>query len=118
MYIQQCITGKVFNHIYSDRCFVKLTNSYENHNGFQFTDGLNVDTNIFNPSGSCRKGGIYFTDIEEAGRWIMYGGSTMRYMRQVLVPDNAKVYIEENKFKADKIILSPRKIISRDIYLK
>ena len=43
---------------------VKLTNETECHNGFQFKTGLNEDTIPFDPTGECKKGGIYFTDID------------------------------------------------------
>jgi len=40
--------------------YYKLLNKTENHYDFQYHDGLNVDTNKFNPTGTCTKGGLYF----------------------------------------------------------
>lgn len=34
----------------------KLTNETEIHNGFKYQDGLNIDTETFNPFGECSKG--------------------------------------------------------------
>src|SRR5579872_7381968 len=62
-YNKQVLSGKEFNNIFTDVNLVKLTNETENHQGFQFADGLNVDTHKFTPFGICAPGGIYF--IEE-----------------------------------------------------
>jgi hypothetical protein len=35
----------------------------------------------------------------------------MYWTRNVIIPDDAKVYVENNKFKADKIILDDRQLI-------
>ena len=61
-YIGTVLSGKKFNRKFPRRQFIKLTNYDERHNGYQFKDGLNVNTEPFNPSGSCRYGGIYFVD--------------------------------------------------------
>jgi len=110
------LNGSEFNSLFSDQTFVKLTNRTETHNKFQFVDGLNVDTIQFNPRGNCEPGGIYFTDIRFMRKWIKYGSATMRYMRKVTIPDDAKVYVEEFKFKTDKLFLHPREEISEDVY--
>ena len=109
------MSGEQFNKLFSDTKFVKLTNDLENHNGFQFEDGLNIDTIKFNPSGSCSAGGIYFTTYQKAYLWFSYGRNVMKYIRNVTIPDDARVYIEENKFKVDKIFLGPKNIIGQDI---
>lgn len=104
-------SGEKFNKLYKDISFVKLTNSNECHNGFRFKDGLNIDTVDFNPIEECRPGGIYFCFREDYERWTKYGCSQMFYIREVSIPDDAQVYCEENKFKADKIILGPRQLL-------
>ena len=114
-YIGQEFSGEDFNKLFPDTKFVKLTSETENHNGFQFNDGLNVDTMSFNPFGTCLAGGIYFTDIQKAYMWFKYNASVMKYFRDVTIPDDARVYIEENKFKADKMLLGPRNVIGQDI---
>ena len=87
---------------------VKLTNEKENHNGFQFKTGLNEDTIPFNPTDECKKGGIYFTDINNISNWLYYNGDVMKYCRPVTLPSDCRVYVERGKIKADKIILDDR----------
>src|SRR5579871_2934235 len=98
-------SGTEFNRKYAGKTFVKLTNERENHNGFQFRDGLNVDSLQFNPHGECRPGGIYFCLETELPRWLHYNEKTMVYCREVTIPNHAKVYDEGDKFKADRLIL-------------
>lgn len=45
------------------------------------------------------------------GLLVKYNGNKMVYVRSVTVPDCAKVYVEINKFKADRIILADRQKI-------
>src|SRR5579872_1232607 len=93
-YIGEEFTGASFNNLFGNWAFVKLTNPSERHRGFQFVDGLNVDKNKFNTYDSCTKGGIYFIDINDAHKWIHYNEyvGTMKYIRKVIIPDDAKVY--------------------------
>jgi hypothetical protein len=95
--------------------FVRLTNESEYHNGFQYKTGLNVDTLPFNPVETCRPGGLYFCDIEKFPHYLMYPSGdeikTCVNMRQVTIPNDAKVYVEPEKYKTDRIILDdPLKI--------
>src|SRR5579872_7034607 len=112
------LSGDIFNSLFQDVNFIKLTNESENHNGYQFTDGINIDTNIFLPAGSCKCGGIYFIKEQDAHIWLNYDHTigSMRYMRKVIIPYDARVYVENNKFKADKIFLCPREKIKRNIW--
>jgi len=68
----------------------------------------------FNPVGECSAGGIYFIEIDSVHRWLSYSEMPMEYFRIVTIPDDAKVYIENDKFKADKLILSERRFIFED----
>ncbi len=72
------------------------------HNGFQYKEGLNVDTVPFNPSGDCEPGGLYYTNEEHIFTFLEFGS----LIADVIVPEDAKVYKNGNKYKADKIILS------------
>ena len=90
---------------------MKLTNKECVHNNFTFIDGLNIDTVKFNPTGKCLPGGIYFVTIDNWPEWINYNSDIMWYIWDVTIPDDALVYDEKNKFKADKIILKNRIII-------
>ena len=57
----------------TNNSFWKITNEEENHHGFQYQDGLNVDTQEFQESGTCVKGGLYFTDSENIPNFFGYG---------------------------------------------
>ena len=109
-------TGIEFNQKYKDVKFVKLTNETENHNNYQFKTGLNIDTVKFRPEGTCKAGGIYFIRVANIVDWLSYNDKVMKYIRDVTVPDDAKVFDEGDKFKADKLVLSERRETS-DYYL-
>jgi hypothetical protein len=62
--------------------YFKIFNESDNHNGFQYVDGLNVDIIPFNddPNESCVEGGLYFSDVEHIcvfffKLWKVYKGS-------------------------------------------
>jgi hypothetical protein len=110
--IGSVLSGEEFNKINNRKLFVKLTNYNENHNGFQFDSGLNVDTVPFNPEGECLPGGIYFCELKKMIHWLDYDDQPMVYYRYVLIPEDSRVYIENDKFKADKLILTKRRLIS------
>ncbi len=105
------LTGKQFHEKYKDKVFVKLTNKDEIHNRFQFKTGLNIDTIPFNPKGECQPGGLYFTDKQKLAIWLNYADEDMYYVREVSLPDDAYVYEESDKFKANKMILSEKEMI-------
>jgi hypothetical protein len=107
-------TGYEFNNLHWGKEFVKLTNETENHNGFQFQTGLNIDTKEFKPNGHCSAGGIYFCSKKNMLKWIKYSKTVCVNYRSVLIPDDAKIYTEKGKFKTDKIILSEKKHIWSD----
>ena len=113
MMLHQVLSGKDFNRQYQGTKFVKLTNHRENHNGYQFQTGLNADSIPLNPQRGCQPGGIYFCEISKLILWLNYSleVGTMVYVRSVTIPDDAQVYIEYNKFKADRMILSDRQQI-------
>ncbi len=110
------LTGKDFNKIYPNKSFIKLTNMKENHKGHQFKTGLNVDSISFNGYGECKPGGIYFCFLENMYKWLLYSQTKMFYIRKVIIPGNALVYIKKNKFKSDRLILDDRDIII-DLYI-
>ena len=105
------LTGSDFKATYQNTKFYKLTNKLESHNGFHYVDGLNIDTQKFNPFGLCSSGGLYFTELNKIGMWIFYGDQTMIYIREVEILDDSLVYVEENKFKADKFNLHPKVLL-------
>lgn len=91
--------------------YVKLTNESCYHNGFQFREGLNVDTVSFSTESECCAGGIYFTRMEHFHKWLCYSGQSMMYCWDVIIPDDAKVHHYNTKSKEDRIILSNKRLI-------
>ncbi|MFK7827619.1 MAG: hypothetical protein AB8G05_25970 [Oligoflexales bacterium] len=71
----------------------------------------------FEAKGTCQTGGLYFTDLTHASRWNSYGDPTI-----VKVPNEARVWLESDKFKADMIDIDfslnskLAKLIQRNIY--
>ena len=93
--------GHKFNKLYSGTKFYKFLNDDLVHHGFKFELGLNVDHIPFNPD-KCTAGGLYF--CEESKCYSYFSGYGKKLGR-VSIPNDARVFVEENKFKADKLIL-------------
>jgi hypothetical protein len=93
------LSGTDFNKQYPNTNFYKVLNKHCNHNNFQYKHGLNKDIIKFNPTGQCNPGGLYFTETSKLIEWIDFG----IYICKITIPYEARVYIEENKFKADMI---------------
>jgi hypothetical protein len=108
MEISKVYSGKLFNELNKETKFYKITNKEENHFNFQYQDGLNIDINKFDPTENCKKGGLYFTDLDNIPYFFDYGC----WIREVILPDDAQIYVEDRKYKADKIILKEKIHIS------
>ena len=108
-------SGKEFNDQYPNTKFYKiLTSNYQHHN-FTYRHGLNIDYNIFNPTKSCSKGGLYFTELNKIPRWIYLDSF---YIAKVTIPLEASIYVEKNSFKADQFILDlDNKVLVEDFYI-
>ncbi len=107
------ISGKEFKSQYPGLKYYKLTTDDENHNGYQFKDGLNIDTNPINTN-KCSQGGLYFTEGKKIYKWLSYNNKIMKYIREVEILDDSIICIEEDKYKTDKFVLKSRKIIFED----
>lgn len=83
--------------------FYKVLNGAKDftHFGMRYTVGVNRDVIPFNPSGECQPGGLYFTTANNLAPWLCYGD----HIAIVGVEDDARVFIEKNKFKADAITI-------------
>ena len=95
--------GKDFKNLVRSS-FYRITNYEEIHNGFEYKTGLNVDVLPFDPSGECKAGGLYFFDGSQVTNFKQYV-PTGYWMRRVIIPDDAMVYIEKGKYKTNKFIL-------------
>jgi hypothetical protein len=90
--------------------FYKLLRNDEIHHGFQYKTGLNIDIIPFNPTGKCSPGGLYFFSQEQLPMFSKYVNiGDIRYIREVTFPDDAKIYKEVGKYKADRFIVGERK---------
>ena len=92
--------------------YFKITNSQENHNGFQYVDGLNILTEKFNDDAndSCCAGGFYFTDVTNIFKFIGFGV----FLREVKLPtENPQFKIikdkDHDKWRSNMIILGKRR---------
>ena len=71
------------------------------HNGFQYKEGLNVDTNIFDETPSCG-GGLFFSDEKNIIEFCNYGNK----IAVVTVPEGKQIVKVNNKFKSHSVIIS------------
>jgi len=113
------LSGAEFNAT-NTRPLRKLTNEACCHNGFQYREGLNIDP-IPLSHRYCSAGGLYVTFEDCWYHWTAYRSnnpslenslSTMDYIWDVDIPDDATVIVEDDtKIKATAIILSNRRPI-------
>ena len=109
MEIHTVLTGKEFNALHADKKFYKVLKNSLCHFGFIYNEGLNVDTQPFNPSSTCSKGGLYFCEEEHLPLYLFSYGSICA---TVSIPEDALVYKEDTKYKANKLILHNIQLIS------
>jgi hypothetical protein len=108
------LSGKDFNEKYKNVTLVKLTTETENHHNFQFKTGLNTSYITINPKDEYGPGGLYFCEFKDFPMWLQRyenGYEDNIFIRYVTIPDDAKIYIGNCLFKANKFILSERKLI-------
>lgn len=98
-------SGEKFNLLSKEVRYVRLTTESENHNGFQYKTGLNVDHLRFDCSEPCSPGGLYFCRFDEFGKFVKYADKFCVNMRDVTIPNDAIVYVEYDTFKTDRFIL-------------
>ena len=84
------------------------------HYGFYYKEGLNVLKEPFDPTGTCRSGGFYFTDINNIMQFQGYGPS----ISEIEIPDDALVYREDEKFKTDKMIIKKFETFDHGVLLR
>lgn len=107
--MQKVQTGAEFNAKYLDAKFVKLTTAAEcEFNGAKLKDGLNIGSE---PT-SFGRGGIMFIFLNKMQTsWFLQRDEPYLWSRNVIIPDDAKVYEEFSCIRVDKLILEPRKAI-------
>lgn len=108
------LSGREFNCKYPVTEFYKVLNSNSIHYDFQYKHGLNIDTVPFYPKKSCSSGGLYFTELEKLPLWIHLGS----HIGKITIPDDAIVFAEKDKFKADRVELDlDNKVLTEDFYI-
>jgi hypothetical protein len=75
--------------------FYKILREDLTHHGFKYQLGLNIDTVPFNPTGECRPGGLYYTDIDHIFRYSKYGSLIAE------VEPVGKIYEENGKIVSE-----------------
>lgn len=115
IYTSSIISGSLFNEIYKNTKFVKLTNESCIHHYYQYTEGLNIDYKNF---GTDTKYGLYFCMIDNICELNKYYHEPLTYIWDVTIPSDAQVVIYNNKFKTDRFILSNKMPIIEYIYSK
>jgi hypothetical protein len=96
-----CRMGCAIN-IKMAKTYVKILARNLVHHKFKYQEGLNEDTNVFMPIGTCQPGGLYFCERKDVELYLSYGP----LIADVTIPEGAEVYEEQRKLKANKIILS------------
>jgi len=99
----ELFSGEEFNKQYKNYEFYKLLNENLKHFGFTYENGLNVDTNKFNSTEECSKGGLYFIEKNKIPMWI--GHTNYHFITKCFIPNDANVCVENDKFKSDKLIV-------------
>ena len=99
-YPKNIFSGYNFNLKYTGP-FLKILKSSLIHGNFKYNPGLNRDTNKFIPYGNNLQGGLYFSNYKDIFNSRVFG----EYLCEIKIPEDALVYINQNKFKSDKIII-------------
>jgi hypothetical protein len=96
----ECDSSEDLLPIYNSK-YYKFLHKDLTHNGFKYKLGLNVDTIPFYTLQPCSAGGLYFTTPENLWRYSHFGS----LIGEVEIPPDAKIHFEDDKAKADKIII-------------
>jgi hypothetical protein len=82
------------------KVFYKITNHVENHNEFQYKEGLNILQQEYNSTQECGPGGLYVTNKEDLHEFAGFGHN----IREIHIPKDAKITKFSQKYKVDKLI--------------
>jgi hypothetical protein len=88
--------------------YFKIFNESDKHNNFQFQNGLNIDSQEFNPNPDQKyvKGGFYFSNENNILWFLSYGN----FIREVEIPENETNIVHfEDKSRAKSLFLHPKK---------
>ena len=109
---RRIFSGEEFNRLLQSEnlTLLKLFSKHELHNNYQYVNGINIDPMPFDPTDRCKPGGFYFFIEQEFGAGSIWLNITFKisHLRNIVIPEDATVYIEKGKCKSDKIILGER----------
>ncbi|AGC01721.1 ankyrin repeat protein [Acanthamoeba polyphaga moumouvirus] len=92
-----------------DELFVKITNEQELHNGFQYSDGLNILDSNFNEN--CDdfygSGGFYITSLKNINKYY-YCGINLRIVELPLLDKNFKIVPVGDSWRVNMLIMKEK----------
>jgi hypothetical protein len=107
------MTGKTFNKLYGCFRFVILTG--ETSEKTIVHDKYNTIQYMFNPIVLSEENGSCFIDMDQIYKWTSpsvtvenYFNEKLCWVREVVIPNDTMVWVEINKFRANKLLLSDR----------
>ena len=108
----QVLSKKATQGLMKENLF-RFTNKTENHHGFKYNIGLNVDVHQLNKWGDCCSGGLYFYKGSPVD-FISRANDYLRpvYIRSVTIPEGETVVRNEGKYRARRVILGKRERIT------
>src|SRR6185312_2533759 len=115
-YINKVITGKKLYSIIGKMPLIKFMHDDDKHYDMEYKDGWNEDVLLFNPTGSCSEGGIYFTLLSHYSCFYKDYG---KYARLVKVEDDSKIYVEQGKLKCREVWFNkkePKEILIKKLF--
>jgi hypothetical protein len=100
-------------HKHFGKTFYKLSDESDGRFGVQYAEGLNVDPKPFIPAGNAQGGGLYFfTDVQLIFlKYNWFIPFKVKYIRSVTFDgeaSDARIWVEDRKFKANKCNYGPR----------
>lgn len=101
--IGKTLSGAEFNKIYKVFTFYKFLNDNLIHHGFKYMLGLNEDT----------KDGLSFCDESPFHLRFEKYGPILAFIE---IPDDAQIYVEKDRFKTDKLIITQISDLSNDFF--
>lgn len=90
--------------------YYKLTNKKEEHDGEKFQTGENVNCVKFNSTGKYLHDEL---DFFHESQLLFFRMFYPYWIREVTFPEDAKIYLEKDKYKCNKFILSERSLFSK-----
>jgi hypothetical protein len=104
--------GVDFKKLYPKKRFFKLTNKNENHNNFEYKNGINEDQNF-----DTIEKGLHFCEKNKIYLWIWYNGNIMYNIREVKILDDSIVFVEDDCFRTNKFFLEDKCLIIKNKHI-